>query len=357
MPSRNNTTTAAILNETSPRQQNLSCILVDSTAEKISILCAYCFILLGSFIGNTFIIIIVYKHRELRKTINYFIVNMAVSDLLFPLIAMPHQIIGLVSDSWHWRVSGILGLIFCKLYFFFIEVSLLVSVQSLVWIAIDRFVAVVFPIKVGLISTKTRTIAIVSTWIIGSLFYFPSLITVRLVEHANISYCEKVNIKSIFPSQEAGAGYNWIHLTFRFIAPLFLMTILYTVIAIALKRQSKALADAASNVHRHSLKKRRQAIQMAVVIVMLFYICVFPYALFRLIFLKPSFCDLQRPFYVVALFMWISSSTVNPIICLLFVESYRRGLRNILCACSRRRNNKVAKREQITLNRFTNLPK
>ncbi|XP_078353580.1 G-protein coupled receptor 83-like [Oculina patagonica] len=325
MSSRNNTTIAETLNATSNSrgQQNLSCIFVDSTAKKMAILCAYCFILLGSFFGNTFIIIIVYKNRELRKTINYFIVNMAVSDLLFSLIAMPHQLIVFVSDSWHWRVSGILGSIFCKLYIFVIEVSLLVSVQSLVWIAIDRFVAVVFPIKRGLISTKIRTIAIVSTWIIGGLFYFPSLITMGLNEYGNSMYCIPKNITSIFPSQEAGAVYLWLHLTLRFIAPLFLIAILYTAIVISLKRQSKALADAATNVQRHSLKKRRQAIRMAVVIVVLFYVCVFPYALFRLIFLKPSSCDFQRPIYVLALFMWFSSTMVNPIICLSFVESYR----------------------------------
>ncbi|XP_078353904.1 QRFP-like peptide receptor [Oculina patagonica] len=347
MSSTNNTTIAA------KSQQNFSCIVIDSTA----IRCAYCFILLVSFIGNTFIIIIVYKNRDLQKTINYFIVNMAVSDLLFSLIAMPRQIIGLVTEPWHWAVSGILGTIFCKLYQFTISVSLLVSAQSLVWIAIDRFVAVVFPIKRGLISTKTRTIAIVSTWIIGGLFHFPLLIMEKLVEDGNSTLCTFVNRKSIVSNQEAGTGYNWLYLTFQFIAPLFLITILYTAIAISLKRQSKALADTAPNVQRHSLKKRRQAIQMAVVIVVLFYICVFPYALIRSIYLKPSPCDPQRTFYVLALIMWISSTTVNPIICLSFVESYRHGLRNILCGpCSKWRNNKVEKREQITLKRFTNLP-
>ena len=340
------------LNETSPDQHGCS------PAKKISILFGYCFIFLGSFFGNSLIIIIVFKHRELRKTVNYFIVNMAVSDLLFSLIATPHQIAAFVDCSWDWPIRGILGSTFCKLYLFTIQVSLLVSVQSLVWIAIDRFIAVVYPIKLGLISTKFRTIAIVSTWIVGGLFYFPSLITAGLIERGNNTFCTVLNTTSFFSNPKAGTGYNWLHLTFRFIAPLFLITILYTAIAISLKRQSKAVADTA-RIQRHCLKRRRQAIQMAVVIVFLFYLCIFPYALLRLKYAVYGGLSVffEKPFYyTLALFMWFSSATVNPIICLSFVKSYRRGLRNILCSYSRRRRDKKAKREQIALKGIKNMP-
>ena len=96
---------------------NWRCIFLDSNdsnAERISKLYAYCLILLGSFFGNILIIIIVYTRRELRKTMNYFIVNMAVSDLLFSLVAIPDQITKIVTDSQHWHVSGILGSIFAS---------------------------------------------------------------------------------------------------------------------------------------------------------------------------------------------------------------------------------------------------
>ena len=105
---------------------------VDSSVERFSKLCAFCFVLLGSLFGNIFIIIIVYKNRHLRKTINYFIVNMAFSDLGLTLIVRPVEITRLVTDSGHWHVSGILGLICCKLFFFESFVSLFVSAQSLV---------------------------------------------------------------------------------------------------------------------------------------------------------------------------------------------------------------------------------
>ena len=350
-----NTTILTIPNGTTQGQHNPSCIYVDSTAVKISKLCGYSVILLGSFFGNIFIIIIVYKHRELRKTVNYFIVNMAVSDLLSSLIVIPFLITGLVTDSWHWRVNGILGSILCKLFHFVGSVSLLVSSQSLVWIAIDRFVAIVFPIKIGLISTKIRAAAILSTWIVAVLFNFPLLIYFGLVVQRNKTYCAVSNAELLFSNQESIAAYGWLQSIFFSIAPIFFVTILYTAIAISLKRQSKALADTTPNVQRdHCLKKRRQAIQMAVVVVVLFYICVIPFICLHFLLLWSTSCALAKIFNNLAMFMFYSSSTVNPVIYLSFVESYRRGLRNILCSC--KRNGEMAKRQEMTIPKIKCLP-
>ena len=199
------------------------------------------------------------------------------------------------------------------------------------WIAIDRFVAVVFPLKLGLISSKIRAIAIFSTWLLGGVFYFPWLITYDVVELGNGKYCRPRNIKSIFPSKEGAELYNWLHVTIRSLAPLFVVIVLYTAIVISLKRRSKALMNATQYERQHSLQKRRQATQMAVVILVLFYICVIPYTLLRFAgFWKPS-CAFLRSFYYISILMFFSSSVVNPIVCLSFVESYRRGLRNIVC--------------------------
>ena len=91
---------------------------------------------------------------------------------------------------------------------------------------------------------------------------------------------------------------------------------------------------------QHPVKKQRQAVKMAIFILVLFYICVIPYTLLRFVkYLKPS-CAFQRSFPFIAVFMLFSSSVVNPIICLPFVESYCPGLRNIVCFCFGMRDNK-----------------
>ena len=342
MALKNSTIISFIENETALGQQNWTCIFIDSTANRISKLCAYCFILLSSLFANIFIIIIVYKHRDLRKTINYFIVNMAVSDLLFSLALLPADITQLVTDSGHWRVSVISSeSIFCKLVYLASQASVLVSVQSLVWIAIDRFVAVVFPMKLGLISSKIRTIAIVSTWICASLVKLPSLISSKRIVRGNDTACGETNMESFLSNNNAYGTYLWLQFCLFIIVPLVVITVLYTAIAIILNMRKKALAGLASNAQRHATKKRRQAIKMTVAILVLFYLCITPLTLAYFIpNWRPS-CAIQRVLYLVTSFSLYLSSTVNPFICLSFVESYRRGLRNILCPCGRKLNGNV----------------
>ena len=80
------------------------------------------------------------------KPINFFIVNMAMSDLLYPIFGIPRLIVSeLYVDSW--LIGGPLGQALCKLLPYLSDISLTVSIQSLVLIAVDRFGAVVYPLS------------------------------------------------------------------------------------------------------------------------------------------------------------------------------------------------------------------
>ena len=61
---------------------NCSKLLFSSKAYKIGVIFAFCLILLVTVAGNSLIVMLVYKTPNLKKPINYFIANMASSDLL-----------------------------------------------------------------------------------------------------------------------------------------------------------------------------------------------------------------------------------------------------------------------------------
>ena len=63
------------------------------TARRIGETFAYCLLFLVSLVGNTFIAIIVFKTKTLRKPINFLIVNMAMSDMLVPIFLFPRELI------------------------------------------------------------------------------------------------------------------------------------------------------------------------------------------------------------------------------------------------------------------------
>ena len=58
---------------------------LNSTAWKIGGTVTYCLFIIVSLAANSLIVMIVYKTSNLRKSINYFIANMASSDLLFAI--------------------------------------------------------------------------------------------------------------------------------------------------------------------------------------------------------------------------------------------------------------------------------
>ena len=118
---------------------------LNPTADKIGKTFAYCLIFVVSLVGNSIIRIVVYKTETLRKPINYFIVNMAMSDLLYAIFFIPWNVTELLMDSW--LVGGPLGQSLCKLLPFSAATSVLVSVQSLVLISVDRFGAMAFPLR------------------------------------------------------------------------------------------------------------------------------------------------------------------------------------------------------------------
>ena len=152
---------------------------LNPTAATIGKTFAYCLILVASLVGNSLIRITVYKTQTLRKPIKYFIANMAVSDLLYPIFVFPWELTKLYVNSW--LISGPLGQTLCKLLYFLPGVASLVSIQSLVLIAVDRFGAGVFPLRSPLISSKLCSFFILSTWILAMAVFSPYLFAMKLV--------------------------------------------------------------------------------------------------------------------------------------------------------------------------------
>ena len=180
MPSDSNSTT-----------NGSSCYVpLTPTAQKIGETLACCLIFVVSLVGNPIIAFIVYKTKTMRKPINYFIVNMAMSDLLFPTFLIPWQLTELYSDGFRIMIS-LVGQVFCKLFLFLIRVSAGVSTLSLVLITVDRFGAVVFPFRSPLISSKLCPYFILSTWIIEMAVVSPILFPTELFEYQRNAPCEQ----------------------------------------------------------------------------------------------------------------------------------------------------------------------
>ena len=246
------------LNKTMNGTQPSSCYW-DPTAKKVGMTFAYCLIFLVSLAGNTVIGIIVYKTKTMRKPINLLIINMAMSDLLFPAFLIPLDIQRLYINSW--LIGGPLGQALCKMAALLLNVSFVVSVQSLVLIAVDRFGVVVFPLRSPLISSKLCPFFILATWIIAMAVYFPTLFAFKLVEYPGGLVCE-LSWKEVFGESSSFDHYAMSTLIIFYLIPLVLIVILYIIIYIKLKSQN-ILGEQSANAAQQRQQRERNVLKMA----------------------------------------------------------------------------------------------
>lgn len=305
-----------------------------TTAEKVGKLIAYIIIFVIAFSGNILIIYVVCKSKNVQRNINYLILNMAVSDLFIPVFVIPRKIVEVILDvnGSRWLITGVAGKISCKLVMFVHDSSTAVSILTLVLIAFERFVAVVFPLRAKMITSRLRVISIVSTWIVGAAIHAPYLYIFKLTEFDSEAYCVP-SWKPAFEEPSTGKFYATFLCIMLTIIPFILLAAIYTVIVLTLMRQRNILRNAVrGGVIRDKMNKN--VLKMAVTILVVFTICFAPMNIF--IFILIFVWNWEAPrcvltgFSFTAEFLAHANTAINPCVYFGFVENYRRSLRNVL---------------------------
>ena len=296
-------------------------------AERIGKTFAYCLLFLVSLVGNSFIGVVVYRTKTLRKPINVLVVNMVMSDLLYPIFLLPEKLITLYSGSW--LVSGPLGQALCKLDYFLRKTSPAVSIQSLGLIAVDRFGAVVFPLRSPLISSKRCRFVILATWINAFAVWVPELFARKVIKYRGELVCVRQWNDTLGKSLSYENYAVAIIVVFLY-APLVLIGLLYFGIALKIKSQ-KIPGEQSLNTIAKRLKAERNVLKMSSAIVSGFIMCWLPYSIWWFLTLYSSdillSCGFQY-FTGFSFFLAHSNCAMNPIICFVFCRNYRQGLKN-----------------------------
>ena len=291
---------------------------------------AYCLILVVSLVGNCLIAIIVYKTKAMRTPINYFIVNMAMSDLLYPLVFFPLLLTELYVDVW--LISGPIGEAFCKLTLFLADNSLIVSIQSLLLIAVDRFGAVAYPLRSPLFSPMQCLFFILATWLVAMVVNIPDLLAYKLIEYpAGQLYCE-FRYTEAFGESSSEANYTLATNVVFIYIPIALLTILYSLVIIKLRTQIVPGVEAV-NVQELRARRNRGVLRMAIAIVLGFVLCWVPLTVINLLFFfawksRLPHCGVSL-WFVVFRFMSLSNCAINPCICFAFSGKYRQGFKRL----------------------------
>ncbi|VDO61410.1 unnamed protein product [Heligmosomoides polygyrus] len=135
------------------------------------------FVFTLSLMGNLLVIItILSKTHRTRSITNFYLLNLAVADLLRSVVCMPLTLLSEITRCW------LLGPVMCKAIAFLQPVGVCASAYTLAVIAVERYYAICRPLQSRKWRTKKRALFTISlVWVfsfvcnIGSLFIFDSV--------------------------------------------------------------------------------------------------------------------------------------------------------------------------------------
>lgn len=281
-----------------------------------------------TFIGNLLVIVSFLKTPDLKTSTNYYIVNMALSDVLsvcfnWPLYAAEGMLTSKVF------ITGTLTTVVCKLGMYFRGISQAVSVLSLVLIAVDRYIAIVFPMKFSMLNNKRARVTLsLLTWIIPVTSGFPYFLTTKSVKVGHLTFCRTTWSKSV------NAIYNGLGFVTFYCAPFITMVVLYTLCIKALRMgPNNATQGLPDQIRIKRQKKNQKIVKMLIMIVSAFFICWTPlcgYLALKMFY--PAFVAKDKCMVFIAFSFYVFpsfSTAINPFILFLSSTNYRQALKSL----------------------------
>ena len=275
--------------------------------------------------GNSLVVLTFFKDASLRTSTNSFIINMAVSDMLssstnWPLAAME----GFLSSRNPLDAST-MATFGCKLGMYCRVFSQAISVQSLVFIAGDRFNAIVRPFKAIQVGTNHRTALMMFSWISLLLICSPYVVSSKIVIQGRHTFCrfeEPIVKRFVF--------FGFLGLLF-YCAPLALILILYVQI---MKTLRSVRPDVGEQNRLRRVHQNRMTMRVFIWIVCAFFICWTALAVYVILrTASPKlFTDDKCKTYLVLLFyvLPVLNAAINPLIIFLSSTRFSKALRQTI---------------------------
>lgn len=250
--------------------------------------------------GNFLVVASFYTFRDLRTKCNFFIISLAVSDILVAFIAMPFWFTIQLTDN-KWIYSK-------ELKQFWDNTDILcgtASIMNLTAVSFDRQLAITSPFSYPKILTTRRVI-----YIIGFVWLYAAAIScLRLINAPDINWP--------YPN------YLYFVSTVSFFLPLLAMLVMYTRIYLVARYQAKRIGrNYASDI---------KAAKTIAVVIGSFVICWLPF--FMVVLSWAAFAPLPTTFFNIAKWLEYLNSCLNPIIYTCLNRTYRNAFRKLFRRC------------------------
>ncbi|KAL7827380.1 hypothetical protein SRHO_G00330980 [Serrasalmus rhombeus] len=295
---------------------------------------AYSAMLAVGLLGNTCLVVVILRQKEMRNVTNIFIANLSCSDILMSILCLPSTIVYTLMDTW------ILGETLCKLSPFIQCSSITVSTFTMVLIALERHQLIIHPTgwKPAVVHSY---LAVAVTWIVACFISLPllSFNVIHDLHKDNLNLPTNTSVEHIvcieeWPSRGNRLAYMTSLLMFQYCLPLVLITICYLRIFLRLSRR-KDIIERTRDARQRKAKHSKRINVMLASIVAVFALCWLPLIVFNTVFdwnheAMPvcyntvfSLCHLTA----------MASTCVNPIIYGFLNNNFQKELKSLLYQC------------------------
>lgn len=268
--------------------------------------------------GNTLVIYVILRYAKMKTVTNIYILNLAVADVLF-MLSLPFIALHLALVNWPF------GLALCRVVTTVDSLNQFTSIFCLMVMSIDRYLAVVHPIK----STTWRKPRVAKTinlvvWVVSLLVNLPIIIYSGLVSIRGNLFCTIV-----WPEPQEAYRTAFIVYTFLlgFILPLLVICLCYLLIIIKVK---------SSGIRVGSTKRKRserKVTRMVSIVVAVFVFCWLPFYVFNVTSVTGSISSTPalRNTFACVVVLGYANSCANPILYAFLSENFKKSFQNVLC--------------------------
>ncbi|KAE8607783.1 hypothetical protein XENTR_v10011284 [Xenopus tropicalis] len=231
-----------------------------------------CVMLICGF-GNLIFILTLAMKKKLRSVTNILIANLAVSDLLVAVVCCPFEMDYYVVREQSWTF----GHVICSSVSYLRMVSLYVSTNALLAIAVDRYLVIIHPLQPR-VTLRTACGVLLTIWLTSIFVAAPTAYFATETDFdAPREPGGKVFCGQIWPADRAllYKSYSLFLLAVEFLAPVIIMSLCY--IRICHELWFKNLPGVQTKQLRERLQSRRKTVLVLVAVLLAYVFCWSPF--------------------------------------------------------------------------------
>ncbi|XP_055343355.1 tachykinin-like peptides receptor 99D [Paramacrobiotus metropolitanus] len=278
-------------------------------------------------IGNTGVIWICLYYRRMRTITNFFIANLAVADLLSCVINVPLSSYFILQQNW------IFGQFLCTVVNFIASSTVVASVLTMMCISIDRYIAIVHPMRPRM-GRMTAYVIIGIIWFVSGMFSLPQLMYNKIDHIQNttnmVCFLQWEDETEWAAQKDTLLIYQSFYMVITYFVPLISLTLCYGRVAQELWG-SKSIGEA-TVAQMEQIKSKRKLVKVLIWVMITFMINWAPYHIwFVVTSINPCIRRLKNMAHVFtsAYVLAMSNSIYNPIIYIILNNKFRQGFRQI----------------------------